>query len=354
MRPIIVHDLRGCAVGFLDGDRLRDDHGKPVAERDGNDAQTRTLADRASGWMNGRKVLMDLAIGDVATAATHADFGIPEGDYVADKVSPVRYVKHDRGVWYPESAADAITLVLPTGNDLGSPNEVNPIFSPASFTTTGYALAARIPRLVRGNADFDLKARALFRVVEALRLGREQRVATLLTTATNWATANRVAATSNWNGGAGANPLGDLFNALKASYLPATTLILPENVAQSFYVQPQASTGIRDYVQADGEMPKRLYARAKKLVAGVPQYVWAPAAAANVALVRMSDDPKTLVTSVTLRWLGEGQDGEARDGILVREFFDSKTDSDWIVAAHNDSEVFVSNQVGAVITGATA
>jgi hypothetical protein len=74
----------------------------------------------------------------------------------------------------------------------------------------------------------------------------------------------------------------------------------------------------------------------------------------NVALVRAPQDDLTIPTSLTCRWLGDAQDGERRDGILVRTFEDARTRSTWIVCAHNDAEVFISNQVGALITGAMA
>ena len=352
--PTLVRDLNGRAVGYLDGDRLRDDHGKPVAERTGDDAATLSLADKAARWMSGRQVLLDLAPSDVATPATQASFGIPHADYVADKISSIRYVTHDRGVWYPENAVDALSLVLPNAPGGSSPPTINPGFTPATFVTTGYALAARIPRGLNSNADFDLKHRALRRIVEGLRLARDLRVAQLLTTPANWPAANRIAATAKWNAATGANPLLDMMNALQKSYLPANVMVMPENASQYFYAQPQANTGIRDYVQAHGQMPEVLYARGKYLVAGVPAYVWAPATTVNVAVVRVSSDPDALPTTVTLRWLGDGAEGTVVEGIFVREFFDSRTDADWIVCAHNDSEVFVSNQIGALITGALA
>lgn len=355
MNSVLVHDLGGRPIGYIDGDRLRDDNGKPVGVRTGSDADARKLSAKAGAWMTDRPVLMDLAVGDVTSGGTVGAYSIPDTDFVANKVCPVRMVKHDRGTFYPEKASDAISPVLPVAGANGArAAELGPGFAPVNFITTGYALATRIPRPLGSNADFDLRAIATHRLVEALKLAREIRVAALLTTSANWAVANRITATAKWNGGATANPLLDMMNALQQSYLPANIMILPENVAQNFYVQPQASTGIRDYVQGGGEMPERLYARAKKFVGGVPTYIWAPAAAVNVAIVRTSPDPLSLTTAVTFRWVGEGEDGAIQDGVLIREFYDPSTDSDWIVCAHNDLETFLSNQVGAVITGAQA
>ncbi len=360
----LVRDLRGRPVFYLDGEVGRDDNGKPVASRTGDDKQAIKLAEHAAAWMRqpsglpGRKFLLDLGLPDVATPATQADFGIPSGDYVADIVSPVVNVKRDRGVWYPESPKDATQLVLGSASGDGGPAEINPLYSSTQFVTTGYALAAKLPRRTVANADFDLKKRATRRLVQALRLGRELRVATLLTTSANWAAGNTVAAAAKWNGGANANTLQDMFAALKLSFLPANAIVLPEIAAQYFY---QAGSGagavsIRDYVQGGGEMPRVVFARSKYQTAGVPVYTWAPALPANVALVRIADDPETDIgSSATFRWLGDGgADGERREGILVREFDDENTDSHCIVVAHNDAEVIPSNLVGSLITGALA
>lgn len=354
----LIRDLYGKPVGFIDGETLRDANGKPVASGAGDARDALTLADHASRWMSGERVLLDLAIGDVATARTQADVGIPSGECVADTASAVRFVSHDRGVWYGESVQDAVQLPVIAGSSTGQPAEINPGYSKTAFTTTAYALAAKLPRALVQNADFDLKKRALRRLVEGLRLLREVRVATLLTTTANYASSGQVAAVAKWNGGA-ANTLQDLFSALAASFLPANTIILPEQAAQYFYQQSTAAAfSIRDYVQGGGEMPKVVYARQKYLHAGAggaPVYVWSPTLPSNVAVIRTVNDPETdIPTSLTFRWLGDAKDGERRGGMLVREFWSQNDDAWWLVVAHNDSEVIINNQVGALITGALA
>jgi hypothetical protein len=375
---VLVRDLRGAPLFYLEGDALRDENGKPVAARAGDDKKTMQLAEAASRWMRGdavpsssrwatddagRSVLMDLGQGDVAFPATQADFGIPARECVADRASAVRLVKRDRGFWFQESVADAIQIVDATAAEAGAPGEINPLYTKTAFTTVGYALAAKLPRLTVDNADFDLKKRATRRLVEALRLGREYRVATLLTTAANWAAGNQIAATAKWNGGVTANTLVDLFKALAASYLPASTLVIPENAAQYFYqALATGALSVRDYVQGGGEMPGRLFARAKYMVGGAPQYVWTPGfvagtTPANVAVIREIGDPETDVpSSQTFRWLGaDGARGDGTvDGMVVREWFEDRDDSYWITVVHNDAEVMPSNQVGALITGALA
>jgi hypothetical protein len=344
----LIRDLKGNPVGFIDGETLRDSNGKTVANGAADEPRLVQLSNQASAWMSG-KVLLDLAIGDVLTPATQDDVGIPAGECVADIASKVRFVKHDRGYWYGESVQDAVQLPAMSGAALGQPVEINPLYAKTAFTTSEYSLAVRLPRPLLTNADFDLKKRALRRLVEGLRLAREVRVATLLTAAASYASTNQIAST--------ASSIADMFSALAASFLPANSVILPENAGQYFYSGSiTGAPNMRDYVQSGGEMPKVVFARQKYLHAGaggIPTYVWAPSRPANVAFIRAVNDVETdIPTSLTYRWLGDAKDGDRRDGVLVREFWAQNDDAYWLVVVHNDAEVMMSNQVGAVVTSA--
>jgi hypothetical protein len=260
-------------------------------------------------------------------------------------------VGHDRGVYYEEDASIAIKPAQPVMTVGGAVPLTDSLWNSANFIAPGYALGSKLPRGVIGNADWDIKTRTVKRIVEGLRLLREIRVAKLLTTTGSFAAANQITPAAKWNG-AGATPLADLFNGLAASYLPANVLILPEILAPGFYVQ---GSTVRDYVQAGGPLPRVVVARAKKMVAGAPQYVWAPATPSNVTLVRSTpDDPDKLMTSRTYRWVGSAGDGEQVDGMLVRVFEVPEEDSTYVVVSHSDKEVIVDNRVGATIVSAYA
>ncbi len=364
-----VRDANGAPLFVMDGDVGRDTSGKPILARAGSEQRSRLLSAHAAAWMTGRKlqssmgddgkVLMDLAPADVVTPSTRAEFPIPCQDFVADQVSQVKLVPHDRGYWYVESVTDAIKVATPTAADNGgAPVAFNPAYGKTAFTTVGYALAAKLPRDISQNADWDLKLDATRFLTYALRLAREVRLAALLTTTTNWAAGNRVAVGANkWNGGTAPNPLGDMFTALADSYLPANVMVMAESVSPYFYANQfqnttsgTLQTSVRDYVQSGGEMPRILFARAKMQLAGVPAYVWAQALPYNVPVIR---SPDSIPTTVTFRWLGQdGLDGDTTSGMLVREYYDERNNSDYVVVAHNDAEVFVSNQVGSIISGA--
>jgi hypothetical protein len=359
---LALRDPSGRLIGYLDGDVIRDDSGKVTATRTGKDADAIALADKAQAWMEGRSILLsssDLSPLDVATAKTQAEYGIPALDCIADRVSPVEFIKNKAGVVYAENVADAVSPPDASMGDDAQPQRIDPGYTPATFTTVGFGLAAMIPRLVGANADFDLKSRATHRIVQGLRLLREARVATLLTTAGSYATANQIAATNKWDGGTNPAPLTNVFAALAASYLPANAIVLSENVAQYFYSQPTGDTAnqVRDFVQAGGQLPTPIIARAKILSGGAIKYVWSTGATTNVPLVRVGM-PDTIPTTRSFRWLGEAgtKDGTVRGGMLVREFTDRVSDTNFVVVSHDDIELIINTptQVGALITGALA
>lgn len=351
----MIRSLSGKPVGYFDGgDALRDVNGKPVALRSGTDKDALTLTDLAAAWGTGKQVLMDLGVGEVrAPTAAVADFGIPMGDFVADVASPVKIVDHERGSWWNERVSDelqpATALVVSSG---ASPSEIEPGFGNLGFVCVPYGLAARLPRRIVANADFHLKPLALRRIMQALKLGREMRVSNLLATSANWAAGNVIAlgATAKWNSGTTAAPLLDLFKAIKASYLTPTTLVLTQETSQYFYANA-TSTLLRDFIQSGGTMPKIVEAKAKQLVSGAPAYVWGTGVPVNAVLVREPESDVDMCTSRTFRWLGDKgvRDGGAKEGFLVRQFSDDLFD--YVLALHSDAELFLSNQVGAVITG---
>lgn len=380
-----VRDSAGRVLCYLDADdaRPRDDSGKVIAQRAGDDRELAELSRVAYRRMYDAPVQLDLAPGDVMQPATRADFGIPRArDYLADQVSPIVFVSRDRGEWYTENVADGIKLVVAIASLTGQQPEINPGFTATAFSTQGYAVAAKLSKRLCANADFDLRKRAVRYLVDVIKRARESRVATQLTTPGNWAPGNRIAAAAKWNLASGnPSPLQDLFKALAASYLPADTLVLPEIAAQYFHYSGGTGLQVRDFVQGGGQLPRILYARALQLVNGAPGYVWMPTGLGPVPLVRTTvydawwehhakdraplehervpewapvDQETDVGSSATFRWR-DGDAGIRVNGILVRQYDDGHdVDTEWITVAVNDAEVQPSNQVGALITGALA
>jgi hypothetical protein len=371
--PIAVKDLDGKVVFHIDGEVAKDANGKTVAEpsslkslRDDEKLSilgSLLMRDRA-GTPEGRQVLMDLAIGDVATARTIAEYGVMVDGCVADVVSAPRLIPHDRGVWYVENTTDVVKVEADYTTSAGGSYPVaNPQFTPTTFATVNYALGAKIPRRTMVNADWDLRARTLRFLIEALRIRRELRIAQAVTTTANWNAKNQItvaAGVGKWNGGANSDPLADLFAGKAATAMPVTHMILPESVSPYFFA-PGANNRVRDFVQAGGGesfMPKVLNAGAIYQTGGVNGYVWAPSNPVNVALVRISSDPTMVQTAQTFRWLGDSKDGSRTEGVLVRTFFDPREECDWIVVTYNDFDTLLTTasapppQVGSLIVGA--
>lgn len=393
----VVRDTRGRVLFRLEKDDAQPreaETGEVIAQRAGKESELRELALFAG--MRMADLTLDLTPGDVVSpTTTRAEFSIPGGwrEFIADLVSPVTYIEKDRGTYFTENVADALQIVEAHQSMIGNPAEVNPRYASTSFVTQPYAIAARVPAPTMGSADFDLRKRTVRFLVDQLRRARELRVAQQLTTAANFAAANQIAAGTAWSG---ANPtqVANVFAALQASYLPADTIVLPENVAPYYAYTAAGSTGlqVRDLVQAGIEMPHACMARAKMGTGGSPAYIWMPSGHGGVPVVRTvvhneawrawrearsaakrndlgptydlepvwapNDRLTDIGTSHTLRWLGEGAiDGVRAGGVLVREFKEEPNlggagGVHWIVVAMNDIEIMPSNLVGALITGA--
>ncbi len=370
---ICVKDTSGRTVGYLDDETIRDINAKVIAHRVSGDREALALSDATARLMTGRQVssvptkdgkgklvAMDLGMPDVASAtAARASFvQMPDQPYIADAVAPPLMIKHDRGTYWLENVGDSIQLAIANETVAGAPApEFSPAYTSTTFATVGFGLAVRMPiRGSYGNADFDLPLAAMRRCVEGLRLAREIRVANLMTTAANWATANQVAAATKWNNATGANPLKDMFAARATSWLAPTAIAMSESVEQ-FWFQNAGSTAVRDFVQSGGVLPRPLIGRARKMVAGVPSFVWGTTAC-NAVLLREVEDVSTEIgTARTLRWLGKSPDGEEKDGFLTRAFVTIEGDKVYYtVATHNDLEVLLDNpsRIGALVTGVVA
>lgn len=325
---------------------------------------------------DGVLVQMDLAQGDV-----HVDTLMPNfaGGYtldqgVADLALPplaVNKASNKFAVW---DSANAFKRVIPSAASAGAQvPEVNPTLSTLSYSTVEYALAAYVPTEVDANADAPLRPlqAATRRVMNALMLEREIRVATLLTTGANWDSSltTTLGATAKWNGGSASDPLADLHARIEASYMPVTAIVWSEQVEHDFV----RNTNVQKYLYAKNavnsvpngaeissalRLPRIITAKMKYQASGTTQsYVWGN----DVVLLHQSPDmPPTsgeeVATGYTMRWSGgDTPDGAASNGWLVRQYFDQRRGGRGgrvVVVVHNDAEVFTSKYVGGLIKSA--
>lgn len=327
----------------------------------------------------GRLVKMDLGYGDVhidrGLANIAMGFKLAEG--IADKACPVVGTPNASDKYWIWDKDDALqpaqNLLVAPG---GSVTEVSPRLSNASFATVPYALQAFIPTELEANADSPLRIRAsaMNRLMNALLIGRETRVAAILKLAGNYAAGFKVSlgATAKWNGGSASNPVQDLFTRIEAALMPITDIFMSERTWHDFVQNSQVQKYIASKINVPGIPtadqitgglallglpPIHIGAMKAKGATGTYDYVWGD----DVVLAHIPrgapSDGQDISTAYTYRWSGgttpQGQ--TMQGGWYVRSYFDEKRGPQGgtvIIVGHYDAEVFTSDAVSGLITGA--
>lgn len=325
---------------------------------------------------DGKLVTMDLGQADVHIDSALSGYaaGYKQFPGIADEVCPVVPVPKASDKYFTWDKDDVFQdvqdLVASPG---GSVKEISPRLSSSSFSTTSYALQTFVPTEVSANADAPLapEMAAVRRLMNAINLGRERRVAALLTTSGNWSGGYSAAAAAKWNGGTNSDPVRDLYTAIEASLTPVRAIAMSERVMHDF-VQNAAvqkyvasKTAVAPIADAGAfsallRLPPILVSQVKGKTASGYDYVFGN----NVALVcndpAAPRDGQTISTAYTFRWTGaDGSvpDGTMSGGFLVRSYFDPRRGARGgrvIVVAHNDAEVMTSVYAGGLVTGAHA
>lgn len=356
-------------------------HYRKMAREIGGDVSLRTK-DGSIGMTDesGDEVIvkMDLGSSDVHQASPMGNYqaGYRLADGCADLAMPVLMVGKDTDKYYTWSDTNAFQAVTAQiGSDQGAVPEVSPTLSNTSYTVVPYALGAFVPNDLVANADGALVIPTAFmRLVDnKLRLARELRVASKLTTTGNWNSNNcaTVVAGAKWNGGASSDPILDLHTRIENSALPVTHIIMPEKVSNAFL----RNSKVQDYLKyKDGApalpmggasdfasrlgLPPIIVARQKykPTTSSAMTYVWGN----DVVLLHQEELPPRsgldVATGLTYRWLGgNSPDGSFQGGMMVRKFFVQDRGGrggEKIVMAHNDIELITSNIVGGLIKDA--
>ena len=322
-----------------------------------------------------RLVTMDLAVGDVHVDAIGPQFmgGYQLNDTVADLIAPVVVTNKASNKYPVWDAANAFRRVIPTGNAPGGQvAEVSPTLSTNAYQTIEYAISTFVTTEVESNADAPLVPfqAAIKRLMDALKLEREYRVATLLQTSGSWDSnvVTTVAAGNKWNGGAGSDPLGDLQLILQKSNMPVTRILWSELLDQTFSKNPNVQNKIyakgnlapipsgNDFAAAL-HLPPIVVSRMKYYASGsAASYVWGnhPVLLHEAPSVGYDD----VATIKTFRWTGNPAtpDGQLQSGgWLFRSFFDNRRGGrggTMGVLVHNDIEVMTSKLVGGLVINA--
>jgi len=338
-------------------------YGHPVGMRDGDN----------------REVLINM---DLSQADVHSDFALPNyaagyrlAEGLADIVCPPVIVGKASNKYNTWDDDNAFRQVLPNGSTAGaSVPEVNPTLSSGTYSTTPWALGAFIPTEVQANADTPLRPlqAATRRVMNALLLQREIRVATLMTTTANFDSSvyNTLGAAYKWNGGASSDPVADIHLAVESSQQPITGMAMSERVYHAFV----RNAAVKGYIQyKDGVSPipgaeemsalldlPKIYIARMKYKAGstsAMSYVWGNDVSLFRGLPSLPMDQEDVATAYTFRWdgSGSGSDGTTTNGITVRSFFvqdRGQRGGTKIVCAHNDAEKITATAVGGIIKAA--
>ena len=324
---------------------------------------------------SGRLVTMDLAIHDVHTDAALTNYAggyhIAEG--IADAVSPVILVPHASNVYYTWNVSNDFNRKLGMATAPGAPvNFINPTLASSSYQTVQYGLGGFLPTEVQSNADTPLRpyTKLTQMVVDAIRLDREYRVATLLQTSGNWnaSLVTTILAGAQWDGGAAADPLAVLHALQDASYMDVDAFVWSSKLRRAFVRHPAVqkffgfkdrTPGIPQLAQISQELgiPDFYEGIMKYLTGGNLTYVWGNHLV-GVRKPRQSPptDQMDVGTTYTFRWNGgEAPDGSMTGGLLVRSYYDNKMGargSTVVTVTHNDTELMTSGLVGGLVLNA--
>lgn len=332
----------------------------------------------------GQLVTMDLGQADVhvdrTLASYAAGFKLQQG--VADVGSPPIIVPNASDKFWTWDKDDTFQLVQDMSSSAGGAvKEVSMRLSNASFQTKQFALQAFVPTEVQANADAPLNPvmAAMRRIMNAMMLGREYRVASLLRTTANHANVTTLTSTTKWNGGSGSNPVQDLFTLIESSLEPITDIIMSEQVAHDFaqnaavqkylaYKQsvpglPRVSSdgsgsgGMDSFCSILGLPPIHIAAMKYKATATTYPYIWG----GDVVLLHkppsgVPSDGQDISASYTFRWSG-GQVGDStvQGGFIVRSFFNpyrGPRGGQQVIVTLNDAEVSTATTVSGLIVGA--
>ncbi len=362
-----------------------------VANRPGEyiDPETNRLMTDVGG---GRLVAMDLGPSDVhvAQALTNFAVGYTQADMLADQVSGIVPVEKQSDKYYifdPKNELQAVDGTATAGG--ASVPEVSFLLSSTPYATTGYALAGFLPMETLGNQDSIVNAqmRLVRTIMKKLALNRELRVKTAAFTSGNYVSAGSLkalGATEKWNGGSAADPVRNIRSIVEAALAPVTNLVMSRATWHAFTecpaVQkytafksnaaplPASTSAAADQWAALLDIPKPLISDAKYLsAASTYSYVWG----GSVALIHSEPggqtDGMSTASMKSFRFTGADSDTAkyetatgvpgvtAPSGFSVRVIFNplrGPRGGMYIVVAHNDADVFLSDLVGGLITGA--
>lgn len=321
-------------------------------------------------------VQMDLGPSDVHIPAALPNYasGYQNEMPMADLLSPPLLVDKPIDDYYQFDKGDAFEMVAPTVNaGGGSVNEISPRLANSQFKTTEYALGGFTTAQLEAASDAALRIKqaTVDRIVNALMINREQRVATQLTATGTWDTSvvSSLSSAQKWNGGASSDPIADLQTASENSWgtitaigmaLPTFHQFLRNAAVQKFvmFKDDVAALPKLNELLSQFALPPILVGKMQYMdTSATKKYIWGN----NVVLIRQPaqmppHDQRDVASNITFRWNGtRTRDGVVQGGMVVREFYVQDRGSGGgmkAIVLHQDAETQTSTFAGALISGA--
>ncbi len=152
-----------------------------------------------------------------------------ETGFIAEQVAPSEFVDQQKGMIVLEDSTEERREVTDLGSGKSAPEMLQSAVSTVNFTCVARALQDFQVRHDAGIAPmFASMSRLVDKTSRKAKRQHEIRVKTALMTSTNYASANRLANSTNenWNGGSDATPVQDMLGVRAAMYAPATHAVM--------------------------------------------------------------------------------------------------------------------------------
>lgn len=285
------------------------------------------------------------------------------GDYFADIVCPVIETEKSSGKFQqysrPDFARERDLVMAATGQA----TELGYTLTTGDYACIDYAGVDYVPLKLLSDADEPQRPleRSSSLIMNALLLERERRVATLLTTSGNWATANTGAVSNYWSDGTAGTPLDDILDGLNAiapgmSGDMRKVFICSAEVFADLRKHPQMlAGGSQKPVLSPGEVAdligvdEVLVSEAQSTSTNRGQTasysrIWGSTSAVAVCVPRGEPRGEAGLAAATFRHTLEGE-----SPIQVRRWYEAgrgRGGSEAVQVEHSDDEVMVQNDMG--------
>lgn len=345
-----------------------------VGATDPKGTTTMTITNAADRAVDEHGLVSNRASTPLSPASAHVSAALSDfassydnGEYFADRVSPIILVDKKADSFHKSPRSNAINTADNRVGDRGSPNEAFLGGTTGSYQCLGYGLKGPVTRALQATQDpaVNAKQRTAAMIMNMNMLQREIRVATQITTSGNWAVGSTAAATAVWSDQTTGVPLTDIQTALEAVPSGGEDSLKIGICALEVFHDLISHPQIRDlHGNAVGQitpnvladylgLDELLVSDAQKNTANSGQTaviarVWLATvfSIVRVPKVLMGLDQQ-LFSATFRRRLGGG------DGILVREWHvdDEGTEgTDMLAVTHEDDEVIVQDNSGYLIT----